>query len=528
MKKFPSARPLTLRGLMAAMLVTSACGSETIQPPPPAVTDLEPDPVPVAVLPPSYVAAPVVFNLRPTLAQIEAVVPKKFGSTDKEKRIQVMKGTPDVWVAPELTRSPFVFGFKDNTLTIATVLEYQAKAWAKGLVLTHSVSCGTDPKKPKPRIKMVLSVTYDLTPDWRLKTTTRAIELAPVSREERDQCEISAAKIDVTQKIADAARGAVEKALVTLDEKLSHISLAKPIGNIWLTLQKPISISGGTLWLLVQPQAVSFGGIIATDSTLTARLALLAQPRMLSGPRPPDGTNALPKLGRGVEGGDTAMVQMDALLVYPAATKLIGKALIGKKFGPKWRPIKVEELTILPAGKGRVLLSLGLEGRVKGTVNVVGTPNYEQATDTISIKDLGFDVNTEAYLGKAAGWLISGPLLNMVREHAQFPAAALMQEVLDLANKNINRELSKGIFLRGTLSSAQPIAVQAMRDGLMAHAKASGRLWLEISKEDLIPASLNVGGGPKPAGATNAERRRLPAKSREPEEGRSRRRQPRR
>ena len=481
------------RGLIVAILVVTSCGSEAIQPPAAAVSDVEADPVPVAELPPSYVAAPVVFNLRPVLAQIEAVVPKKFGSTDKDKRIQVMKGTPDVWVAPELTRSKFDFGFKDNTITIGTTLEYQAKAWAKGLVLTHSVSCGTDPKKPKPRIRMALSVTYDLTPDWRLKTTTRLVELAPVSREERDQCEISAAKIDVTQKIADAANGAATKALAGLDEKLSRVSVAKPIGNIWLTLQRPISISGGTLWLLVQPQAISYGGITATDSTLTARLSLLAQPRMLSGARPPDGTNPLPKLGRGVLGVDTAAVQMDALLVYPAATKLIGKALVGKKFGPKWRTIRVEGVTVLPAGKGRVLLSLELKGRAKGTVNVVGTPNYDPVTDTISVKDIGFDVNTEAYLGKAAGWLISGPLLEFVSKYAQFPAAALMQEVLELANKNINRELSDGIFLRGSLSSAQPLAVQAMRDGLLAHAKAEGRLWVEISKEDLIPASLGAG-----------------------------------
>ena len=85
-----------------------------------------------------------------------------------------------------------------------------------------------------------------------------------------------------------------------------------------------------------------------------------------------------------------------------------------------------------------------------------------------------------------------------------------MEEVLELANKNINRELSKGIFLRGTLSSAQPLAVQAMRDGLMAHAKASGRLWLEISKDDLIPAG--VGAGSKPAGATDAEKAKAATK----------------
>lgn len=493
MRKRAGLKPVHHARLIAAVLLASACGSHEIQPPPADVSDVEPDPVPVAELPPSYVAAPVVFNLRPVLAEIEAVVPKKFGSTDREKRIQVMKGTPDVWVAPELTRSPFEFGFKDNTITIGTVLEYQARAWAKALLLTHSVSCGTDPKKPKPRIKMALSVTYDLTPDWRLKTSTRLVELAPVSREERDQCEISAAKIDVTQKIADAARGAAEKALAGLDEKLSRVSVAKPIGNIWLTLQRPISISGGTLWLQFQPQAISFGGITATDSTLTARLALLAQPRMLSGPRPPDGTNPLPRLGRGVQGVDTAAVQLDALLVYPAATKLIGKALVGKKFGPKWRSITVENVTVLPAGRGRILLSLELKGRARGTVNVVATPHYDPATDTISVKDIGFDVNTEAYLGKAAGWLISGPLLNFVTEHAQFPASALMQEVLELANKNINRELSEGIFLRGALSSAQPLAIQAMREGLVAKAKASGKLWVEISKTDLIPSRLGPG-----------------------------------
>src|SRR5512135_134184 len=84
------------RRMVVVLLVAGACRSETIQPPPAAVSDVDPEPVAVAALPPSYVAAPIVFDLRPVLAQIEEVVPRKFGSTDKEKRIQVMKGTPDV------------------------------------------------------------------------------------------------------------------------------------------------------------------------------------------------------------------------------------------------------------------------------------------------------------------------------------------------------------------------------------------------------------------------------------------------
>jgi len=463
-------------------LAIAACKGEQLQPPPAAVSTEEAPPVPVAALPPSYVAAPIVFDLRPVLEDIESSLPKKFGSIEKDKRIQVMKGTPDVWVAPELTRGPLQFAFKDNTVTISTVLEYQAKAWAKLLLITHSVSCGIG--KPKPRIRLSLSTTYDLTSDWHLKTRTKLLDLSPFSRDERDQCEISAAKIDVTNKIADGARGGLEKALVGLDQKLSRISLAKPIGGIWATLQRPISISKGTLWLQIQPQAISFAGITATDSNLTARLALLSQPRMLSGPRPPDGSNPLPTLGRGAAGADTAMVMIEGLLVYEAATKLIGKALVGKAFGPTWRKVKIESLAILPAGRGRMLLVLGLKGRAHGTVNVTAVPNFDPATDLITMKELQFDVNAEAYLGKAAGWLISGPLLSMVQENAKIPAAVLMKEVLELANKNINRELSKGIFPRG---SATPLAVRATREGLVANAKGAGRLWLEISKEDLIP-----------------------------------------
>ena len=466
-------------------LAVAACKGEQLQPPPAAISTEEAPPVAVAVLPPSYVAAPIVFDLRPVLEDIESGVPMKFGSIEKDKRIQVMKGTPDVWVAPELTRGPLQFAFKDNTVTVSTVLEYQAQAWAKALLITYKVSCGIG--KSKPRIRLSVSTTYDLTADWHLKTRTKLLDLSQFSRDERDQCELTAAKIDVTGKIVDGARGGLEKALVGLDKKLSQVSLEKTIGGIWATLQRPISISKGTLWLQIQPQAISFAGITAADSNLTARLALLAQPRMLSGPRPPDGSNPLPRLGRGAAGADTAMVMIEGLLGYEAATKLIGKALVGKAFGPTWRKVKIESLAILPAGRGRMLLALGLKGRARGTVNVTAAPNFDSTTDLITLRELKFDVNAEAYLGKAAGWLISGPLLNLVQENAKIPAAVLMTEVLELANKNINRELSKGIFLRGALSSATPLAVRATQQGLVANAKGAGRLWVEISKEDLIP-----------------------------------------
>ena len=97
---------------------------------------------------------------RPLIEQIEQRIPRVIGSVDKETRKQVMS-SPKVWVAAELTRTPFEFTFKDNTVTVSTSFEYRANAWAKPLLITHHVSCGMG--KERPRLNLTVSTTYDLT-----------------------------------------------------------------------------------------------------------------------------------------------------------------------------------------------------------------------------------------------------------------------------------------------------------------------------------------------------------------------------
>jgi hypothetical protein len=105
----------------------------------------------------------------------------------------------------------------------------------------------------------------------------------------------------------------------------------KAIGGVWATLQKPISISKGMLWLEIGPQAISLGPITAKDSILTARLDLLAAPRMLSGSRPPDRTAPLPALGRTSASADTAIMAMDGILLYSVASDVLRKKLVGHR-----------------------------------------------------------------------------------------------------------------------------------------------------------------------------------------------------
>jgi hypothetical protein len=303
--------------------------------------------------------------------------------------------------------------------------------------------------------------------------------------------------VDVTGLVADKAKGAIEGVLKKVDQRLAKVSLEKPIGGVWATLQKPISISKGLLWLEIGPQAVSLGPITAKDSVLTARLDLLAAPKMLSGARPPNGTAPLPPLGRTGAGADTAIMAMDGILLYSVASDVLRKKLAGK-YLTRFRQVKIDDVTILPAGRGRVVLAIRVKGRLNGTFYVVGQPKYDPQTDLITLPDLGFDVQSTGALERFASWVMNGKLLDILKQEAQFQGTALLAEAVKIANKELNRQLAEGIHLRGELSSARPVNVVATRDGLVAQAQAAGRLWLEISKPDIIPGAkkkpAQVGG----------------------------------
>ncbi|HEX9894355.1 MAG TPA: DUF4403 family protein [Gemmatimonadales bacterium] len=438
-------------------------------------------------LPPSYVSAPLQLDLRPLLRELEAAVPRQIGSVDKAKRLQVSN---KAWVAPELSRGPFRFAFAGNRVTVSAIFEYRAKAWFKPFLVEQAVSCGMG--KERPRIRVSIATTYDLTADWRLKTDSRLLNLEPVSATERDQCEITFLKIDVTGRVIGAAEAAMQQALTDFDLFVGRVSIRGPVEGIWEKLKRPISIAEGALWLQIRPREVSLGRITAGDSTLVARLDLLASPRILSGPRPLDDTVSLPALGRTITESDTAVVLIEGLLVYAAANQLMAEALVGRTVGKGWKRVTVDAVSMRAAGRGRVALAVTVSGRSNGVVNVVGTPTYDPEQDRISVPDLVFDVKSQGFRERLVGLLLGGPFLIDLRRLAVFPAAGLLAQAVELANREVNRELSDGIQLRGSLGAARTMHVQATRRGLVAQARGSGRLWLEISKEDLLPSQLRA------------------------------------
>ncbi len=392
--------------------------------------------------------------------------------------------SPTVWLAAELERGPIHFTFRDSTVAVASVFRYRGRAWVRTLIASPSFSCGLEGQRPRMRVRV--ATTWGLTPEWRLRTRSRLDFLEPVTRTERDQCEVSFLNIDVTGKVVEAATKGVRAALRTVDQRLARLELRDPVGDLWTTVQKPISIADGRFWLEIRPEAVWIDDIAVQDSMATANLHLRASPRIVSGAVSPD-TTALPPL-RPLSGVDSVAVFMEGLLRYDDATAILGERIAGASVRVGWRTIRIDRVEALHGGAGRVILAVDLRGRARGRVYVVGTPTYDPIDDLITIPDLAFDVNTESYLDGTLAWLAQSALLGRIRERARIPASSLLDMAVDLANEEIDRELTDGVRLRGQVGTARTIHVQATAAGLAARAFAAGQLRLELRMSNLVPA----------------------------------------
>jgi Domain of unknown function (DUF4403) len=472
-------------GTAVLVTVMAGCGTQEIQAPPPVIAG---ESIDTAVAPPpSYVSAPIELDLRPLLAELERGVPVRVGSLDAADRIR-LDGTPTVWLAAQLERGPLRFTFRDSTISLTTVFHYRVRAWLDALVLQPSISCGTGGVRPRMRVSV--RTTYRITSRWRIHTRSRVVSVEPLTDAGRDRCRVSFLGVDVTDRVMAAARHLLASALRRADSDLGRVDLGRPIGGLWATLQQPLSVAHGRYWFAIRPHAIYLGQITATDSSLTAMLSLLASPRFVSGPRPVVTATALPALQRG-PGADSVYVLIQGLLRYPAVGALLQKELAHRSIRVGWRRLRIDRVTAMDGGGGRVILAVDLEGRAHGRVYVVGTPTYDATTDTISIPDLGFDVNSESYLDQGLGWLVNGPLLPWIRQNARIPAARLLEIAVGLADQQLDRELADGVWLSGTIGSARTLRVRATNRGIAAVAMAVGRLGLRISKQDTLPSIPN-------------------------------------
>lgn len=467
-----------------AVLVLSlaACGPprKVDAPPPTSTADQVAEADSMAPPPPTYASAPVSVDLRLILREIESTIPTHIGSlTDR----LLISTSPRTWVALEVLRGPLDIDFGPGSMTVTATVAYRGRVWRKVPLTTISASCGTGEKAPLARIRIHTSYRVDST--WRIRSSSKVVSAERATADPADECHVTFLGINVTDKVLDAAKQAIDKALRTADARLAMVDVKGAVVPVWASLQQPISLRDSTIWLLLHPRAVGVSGIAVRDSFAHGTVTLLAEPAIRSGPRPAPDTLPLPYLTQ-VQGVDTVITVLDGLVTYPAATAILRQSLRGHKVRVRARKLIIEDVAMSYIGRHRIALGVLLSGAVEGRVYFQGTPTYDPVTDAIVVPDLSYDVQTSNLLVRSIAWLAGDKLRDEMRRTARVPAAAMLELARGLANAEITRTLADGVKLSGELGAAHALRVRATADGLRARASGTGRLALEIKLESIF------------------------------------------
>jgi hypothetical protein len=469
-----TAIPLKLpkTALLLCCLLAACERGRSVQPPAPdssAVVDSLP------TIETSVIEAPISYDLTPILADLERVIPKQFGSLTEKRPHPTNKR---VHFAFEAEREPFVVALDGDTVRMSTVITYAGRGWYNPpLAPEVSASCGTGNLRPRARVEIVSPLR--VSSDWKLRSRTTVKRVEPLEPGERDQCEVTVLKINVTERVIAAARSLLENNTKTIDAKVASINLRAKFEQWWGIVQQPIRLSD-SVWLAINPKAVHVDAARGKQKLLHTGVGLLAEPRIVLGQKPDIAPVPLPRQVSDTGTPNGFHILLEGVLPYDVASKLLTEELGGERISKGGHTIRVERLRMFGVGGGKIALEVEFRGSATGRIYFVGTPHYDYSGDRLYVPDLDFDVGTTHVLVRGLEWLKHDDLKNYLRNKARWPVGGLIKQGREQLVKGLNQELSPGVQLSGSVEHVNIMSVHPSRDAVRVRAHADGVVTLSV------------------------------------------------
>ncbi len=226
-------------------------------------------------------------------------------------------------------------------------------------------------------------------------------------------------------QITDKADDAVKQLLNT------H----KVVADIWRDIQKPIRINkkGVQVWLKFHGVDLN-GRMEETEPDLISLLfELKAYTRIyFEGDSIPVSNIIVPTFSRIEKTDDSLLVNVHSLISFKMVNEFLNRELVDKPIEAKGYSTKIKKVRVYGTKTG-IAVELAVKGDISGTIYVTGTPAIDSATNTLSLRDFNFDINSESSLLGSADWLLHSTVLEMLSDKLKVdlnPLANKLPEII--------------------------------------------------------------------------------------------------
>ncbi|MFB9844298.1 DUF4403 family protein [Mucilaginibacter ginsenosidivorans] len=431
--------------------------------------------IPNVVQPVSDIEVPVTVDLKNYFVQAERSVPNKY--TDNQ---QPCEGLRYQYV---FTRTPFTITGSNNVVNLSFTGSYgfAASYCAKcaifpgtgqtPIVPVISAQCGWAGEQPR-RMQISYQSTISITPDYHLRSKTI---LYPAPKP-LDRCNVVMGTIDVTDRLIQYISDPLNDLGKQVDARIAAYNIRPMVEQIWKNLSTE-SKAGDMGYVYINPESVRLSSFNLNGSSLTFSVGLSAKP-VFTTVSTQRSIKPLPNLSAYTP-ANGFNVYLDLHENYDHLTKTVNQQVAGMKADVAGKEFIVDNTKIWGSGK-QVVMQVDFKGSSTGTIYLIGTPNYDAKTHELSFPDLSFDLQTKAWMLKAAKWMFNGKITDMIRQRATYNITQFLVDSKTRIQKEMSRDIGNGIRSDVLIHDLDIQAIYPTNEQLIIRTLSNGQIKVKV------------------------------------------------
>ena len=460
--------------VLAALSSSSAWAASQLQIPKPN------DPLKPAPPPPLLEASIVNLEVRVPAEELAAAVDEGFPQVAAREDDWNDAGTlgdrDDVRFLYRVVRGGFRYRMEQDQFQV-WFDQVRYRIWARRSEGDGFVEgrCGHGNDPPK-RVNLAARSALSWSDRWRLRTRTTFEE--PVFVE---PCLLDGLGFDATPVLKAVLQPRLAALAQGIDRIVRERTEAKQRAEtVWQKLQEPIEF-GPNHWLLFQPRDARVSPITSNGTlVLLTSVNLVAEPRLVSSPKPEPATIPLPPLQLAPIPLEGFHLALPIVVDYGRINRRLEQEMVGQQFqAPFGDTLKVEGVQLYGSGD-KLILALQVSGAVNGTMYATGTPVFEEGLGRLKFADLDFTVDTRNVLMRSADWMFHQNILSAMKSDAFIDLSSQLQTLRSRLETALTRDLGPGARLEGEITTIRPRGVYPTEGGVEIHLVAEGALWVEL------------------------------------------------
>lgn len=444
---------------------------KTLKPLAPVSTAVE---IPKIVQPVSNIEVPVSVDLKSYFTQAEHSVPNKY--SDNQQPCEGLRYNYT------FTRTPFIITGSNNIVNLkftgsyGFTASYCAKcttllgSGAQCVVPVVSAQCGVG--EPLRRMEISYRSTINVTPDYHLRSKTI---LYPAPKP-IDRCNVFMGNIDVTDRLIQYITDPLNDLGKQVDAKIAAYNIRPMVEELWKNLSSETK-AGDVGYVSINPIAVRLSSFSLNGSMLNFSVGLSARPvvTMMSNPQP---LKPLPNLSTYTP-ANGFKVYLDLLENYDHLSNIVNQQVAGQNIKVAGNEFIVDHAKVWGIGK-QISMQIDFKGSSTGTIYLVGTPTYDPVTHVLSFPDLSFDLQTKAWMLKAARWMFNGKITDIIRQRSTYNFTQFMADSKARIQKEMSRDMGNNIRSEVTIKDLDIQAIYPMSEKLIVRTLSDGQIRVKV------------------------------------------------